>query len=72
MLTANIQILKEGVTIGIAHNSGEPWAEYYLVGDYADKVANILINIISYCEPLRGDKKTLRDYVKRGKKGKKK
>jgi hypothetical protein len=71
MLTATLKILKEGVFVGIADESGEPWAEYYLVGKPADKVANVLIDIISFREPIRGDRRTLRQYVKRGKKGKK-
>jgi len=72
MLTASIKVLKEGIALGLAHSSGEPWAEYYLVGDNADKVANLIIDVIGRCEPIMGDKRTLRQYVSAKKKGKKK
>lgn len=72
MLTATIKIQKEGIVIGVAHSSGKPWAEYYLVGQRADNVANMIIEILGKCEPIRGDKHTLREFVKMKKKGKKK
>ena len=72
MMLANFRILKEGVAVGIAHNSGGPWADYCIVGDRADKIADLIIYIIKNCEPLRGDKRTLRQFIAhKKKKGKK-
>ena len=72
MLTAEFHILKEGISVGIAHSSGKPWAEYYIVGDRADKIADLICEILNKCEPVRGDKHTLRGYIaSKKKKGKK-
>jgi len=71
MLTANITILKEGVSVGVADMLGTPWAEFYLVGERADKVIDAIVDVITKCEPIRGDKKTLALF-NRKKKGKKK
>lgn len=72
-MLSNIEVFEEGVYIGIACNTGKPWADYFLVGDKAEKIKNALLYVITDCEPIIGDKHTMRQYKPRGKrKGKNK
>jgi hypothetical protein len=64
MLNLNITIHNEGAVVGISHIDGKAWAEYYLTGKYYKKVENVLLYILNHCEPIRGDKGTLKDYEK--------
>ena len=71
-MIAQITILKEGIAVGISCNKdkGKPWADYYLVGEKADKVTDMLVDIINNGEPVIGDKSTMRAYVAHSKKRK--
>jgi hypothetical protein len=72
MVNAQIRVVKEGIAVGISFEGGKPWADYFLVGDKADKICDILRFIINECEPVIGDKHTMRESAKpKKKRGKK-
>jgi len=61
-------VFEDGVSVSIACSTGKPWADYYLVGDKAEIIKEALLYIITDCEPIIGDRHTMRQYISQGKK----
>ena len=71
MLIVNLKIHKEGIVFSIASQNGQVWAEYYLTGRPAETVEDLIFKVIKKCEPIRGDKDTMKEYAKKRKREKK-